>query len=62
LLSAWPWHLAKPPSRWRSPSRRLFFVECQISTRQRLCRVPDKVHSTKRSLQINYLPSALYRV
>ena len=39
LPSVWPWHSAKPPSRWRSPSWRLFFAECQISTRQRgLCR------------------------
>ena len=56
LPSAWPWHSAKPPSRWRSPSRSLFFVECRIG------RVPDKVHSAKRSLPINYLPSALFRV
>ena len=61
LPSAWPWHSAKPLSRWRSPSQRLFFAKCQISTRQRLCWVPDKVHSAKRSLPINYLPSARQR-
>ena len=58
LPSAWPWHLAKPPSRWHSPSRRLFFAECQISTRQR----SDKMHSVKSSLQINCLISVLCRL
>ena len=54
--------LGKAPSRWRSSSRPLFFAECRIGTRQSLCRVSDKVHSTKRSLPINCLPSALCRV
>ena len=62
LPSAWPWHLAKPPSWWRSTSRSLFFAECRIGTRQSLCRVPDIMHSTKRSLPINCLPSVLCRV
>ena len=35
LPSAWPWHSAKPPSRWHSPSRPLFFAECRIGTRHR---------------------------
>ena len=62
LSSAWRWHSAKPPSRWRSSSQRLFFAKCQISTRQRLCQVPDKVHSAKRSLPINCLPSGTWQI
>ena len=38
------------------------FAECFSDTQQRLCRVPDKKHSVKASLPINFLPSALCRV
>ena len=55
--------------RWRpSPKKKIcyyfwvfshfHFVECFSGTRQRLCRVPDKKHSAKASLPINFLPSA----
>ena len=39
------------------------FQLCRVSgTRQRLCRVPDKRHSTKKSLPTHFLPSDLCRV
>ena len=38
------------------------FAECPRGSRQSLCRVPDKRHSPKRALPINFLPCVLCRV
>ena len=56
------WYSAKRPSTGPAPWRSLLFAECLQGSRQSLCRVPDKRHSTKRALPINFLPCVLCRV
>jgi hypothetical protein len=54
--------LGKRPSPFLPPSRPFFLPRAGLGTRQNLYRVPDKKHSTKRSLPTLSLPSSLYRV
>ena len=39
-----------------------FLCRVPPGTRQSLCRVPDKIHSTKSALSINFLPCVLCQV
>jgi hypothetical protein len=52
-------HTAKNLLTCRALSWQLFFAECRRDTRQSLCRVPDKKHSTKRSLPMKFLSCTL---